>query len=58
MALLEDGGLLLPYLDSAFLLTPDPQVLRPHVCRLAGRELTREEWARYAPSQPYRQICP
>jgi hypothetical protein len=27
-------------------------------CRLAGRNLTRDEWARYLPTQPYRETCP
>jgi len=27
-------------------------------CRLAGRNLTRDEWARYLPGQPYRATCP
>ena len=28
------------------------------VCRMAGRGLTREEWATYLPAQPYRDLCP
>jgi len=27
-------------------------------CRLTGRNLTRDEWARYLPTQPYREACP
>ena len=26
-------------------------------CRVANRNLTREEWARYVPDQPYRETC-
>jgi WD40 repeat protein len=27
-------------------------------CRIAGRNLTRAEWRRYLPGQPYRRTCP
>jgi WD40 repeat protein len=27
-------------------------------CRMAGRNLTEEEWADYLPAQPYQSICP
>jgi WD40 repeat protein len=27
-------------------------------CRLAGRNLTRSEWARYLPTEPYHTTCP
>ena len=30
----------------------------PHLCALAGRSLTRAEWARYVPGLAYRRICP
>jgi len=29
-----------------------------YLCTLAGRPLTRAEWARYVPHLPYQQICP
>jgi WD40 repeat protein len=29
-----------------------------YACRLADRNLTRGEWAKYVPGQPYRRICP
>jgi len=28
------------------------------LCQLAGRDLTKAEWATYAPGRPYQQICP
>jgi WD40 repeat protein len=28
------------------------------LCQIAGRGLTRAEWATYAPGRPYQQICP
>jgi DNA-binding SARP family transcriptional activator/WD40 repeat protein len=27
-------------------------------CRMAGRDLTEEEWQQYLPTQPYRPVCP
>ena len=27
-------------------------------CRMAGRNLTRNEWAQFLPTQPYRSVCP
>ena len=27
-------------------------------CQMAGRDLTREEWAEFLPAQPYRSVCP
>jgi len=28
------------------------------LCQIAGRGLTRAEWATYVPGRPYQQICP
>jgi WD40 repeat protein len=28
-----------------------------HACAVAGRNLTREEWARYVPHHPYARVC-
>jgi WD40 repeat protein len=36
-------------------MTPSDWVTR--ACELAGRDLTRAEWARYLPGQPYRRTC-
>ena len=27
-------------------------------CRMAGRDLTHEEWQQLLPAQPYRSVCP
>jgi hypothetical protein len=36
-----------------------PETLRAAACRVAGRDLTRDEWARYlAPLGPPRPLCP
>jgi WD40 repeat protein len=29
-----------------------------HACRMAGRNLTREEWSEFLPEQPFREVCP
>jgi WD40 repeat protein len=29
-----------------------------YLCALAGRDLTRAEWARYVPHLPYQPVCP
>jgi hypothetical protein len=29
-----------------------------HACTVAGRNLTRAEWTRYLPGQPYTRVCP
>jgi WD40 repeat protein len=36
-------------------MAPSAWVTR--ACELAGRELSRAEWARYLPGQPYRRTC-
>jgi WD40 repeat protein len=37
----------------------DPEAWREAACRLAGRNLTREEWEAYIPQgEPYRATCP
>jgi WD40 repeat protein len=37
----------------------DPETWRNAACRLAGRNLTRDEWASYIPEgEPYRATCP
>ena len=34
-----------------------PKAWKRHACRVAGRELTRHEWADALPGQPYRTVC-
>ena len=29
-----------------------------YACHLAGRNLTRAEWSKFVPGQPYRRVCP
>ena len=40
------------------LMSVDPMVWRQQACALAGRNLTRAEWARYLPGEPPRPTCP
>ncbi len=40
------------------LLRIDPAVWAQRACAVAGRNLTREEWNRYLPDEPYRKTCP
>ena len=39
-------------------LDVDPRSWQRTACRLAGRNLTRTEWAQYLPGQAYRKTCP
>jgi DNA-binding SARP family transcriptional activator len=35
-----------------------PAALAGLACALAGRDMTRDEWARHLPDRPYRHVCP
>ncbi len=35
----------------------DPAELLARACTVAGRDLTRTEWDRYLPGEPYRRVC-
>ena len=54
----EPGGrLLIGELVSAIEWPLDQPTLRRFACRIAGRDLTREEWNSILPSRPYRRVC-
>jgi WD40 repeat protein len=36
----------------------DLPTLRRFACQIAGRDLTRAEWAEVLPNRPYRPVCP
>jgi len=36
---------------------PRPQAAVEAACRLAGRDLTRQEWQTYLPNRPYSSVC-
>ena len=44
--------------QSGILWSADPAEWEGTACRIAGRNLTKAEWAQYLPSQPYRVTCP
>jgi WD40 repeat protein len=35
-----------------------PDAWSEHACRVAGRDLTRAEWADLVPDEDYRRVCP
>jgi DNA-binding SARP family transcriptional activator len=41
-----------------FAWTLDPEELAERACTLAGRNMTRTEWATYMDGEPYRRTCP
>ena len=43
---------------SPLLTRRDPQAFRRRVCSIVPQNLTREEWRRYLPGEPYRKSCP
>jgi hypothetical protein len=36
----------------------EPRAWVRFACRVAGRDLTRDEWNDLLPDRPYRRICP
>jgi hypothetical protein len=36
---------------------PTPEAARRAACRIAGRELTDDEWRRYLPDRERRKVC-
>lgn len=52
------GRLLITELGSALEWPLDRPTLQHFACRVAGRELTRDEWKNLLPSRPYRRVCP
>jgi WD40 repeat protein len=55
-----NGGNLLVVDDhgSAFTWPTSPTTWEQRACAIAGRELTRQEWARFVPGQSYTNVCP
>jgi WD40 repeat protein len=58
-ALTPDGRqVFVVYLDgSGFVWDVDPRVWKRHACTVAGRDLTRAEWAEFLPDRDYRPVC-
>lgn len=53
-----DGSLVVLGSTTSSLLTLDADAWDDAACRVAGRNLTTEEWQRYFPGEPYRETCP
>lgn len=58
MAFEPGGRLLITELDSAILWPLDRPTLQRFACRVAGRNLTRQEWDDLLPNRAYRRVCP
>jgi WD40 repeat protein len=56
----EDGRVLVTHTDHSGLQLWQvaPEALLEHACRVAGRDLTEEEWATALPDRPYERTCP
>jgi hypothetical protein len=35
-----------------------PSAWEERACSVAGRQLTRDEWAQFLPGRPFRAVCP
>jgi DNA-binding SARP family transcriptional activator/WD40 repeat protein len=60
-AAFEPGGKSLLVVDNhgnAFTWPTSLAAWERRACTIAGRNLTRAEWARYLPGHPYTQVCP
>jgi hypothetical protein len=58
LAWLADGALLTASSNGTVVAWDlSPQSWTRRACQLVGRDLTRDEWARYLPDQPYRRTC-
>ena len=53
-----NGRLLISYLAAMIEWPTDRQTLQRSACRIAGRDLTPEEWRDLLPNRPYRHVCP
>jgi WD40 repeat protein len=52
------GRLLITESGSASAWPTDRPALQQFACRVAGRDLTRDEWQELLPGRPYRHVCP
>jgi WD40 repeat protein len=59
-ALEPDSGNLLVVDDhgNAFTWSTSPAAWEQRACAIAGRNLTRQEWAQFVPGQDYARVCP
>ena len=52
------GRLLLPYLSNAEEWPTDLPTWERFACRVAGRDLTPQEWHALLPNRAYQHVCP
>jgi class 3 adenylate cyclase/WD40 repeat protein/energy-coupling factor transporter ATP-binding protein EcfA2 len=52
------GDLLIVYLADAAQWPTDMRTWKRFACQVAGRDLTRAEWADLLPNRPYQPLCP
>ena len=52
-----DGHLVLFEQDIMVEWPTDTPTLKRYACRIAGRDLTRQEWSQLLPNRPYRSVC-
>jgi WD40 repeat protein/class 3 adenylate cyclase len=51
------GDLVIENVRNTSLWPIDPQAWARFACRVAGRDLTRDEWRDLLPARPYREVC-
>ena len=58
-AFTPDGSSLITLYDNGrgSVWPADTRAWEAHACRVAGRNLTREEWSRYITGRPYARVC-
>jgi hypothetical protein len=55
----DDSKLIAIYDDGqGFEWSATPNAWKQHACAVAGRNLTREEWARFVTARRYAPVCP
>jgi WD40 repeat protein len=52
-----DGNLLIVYLADAARWPTSVEAWKKYACQVAGRDLSRAEWADLLPNRPYRRVC-
>ena len=57
VAFKPDGRLIVGEVVSAIEWPLDRPTLQRFACQIAGRDITRAEWADVLPNQPYRRVC-
>ena len=53
-----NGDLFINYLSNGEEWPMDVRTWERYACQVAGRDLTRAEWADLLPNRPYQRLCP